>query len=198
MQPVSQRSPHVASGSAPTAEQSIAPRPRLPVRRREEHFLDVDNPAPLDPPVIPRSGRQGRSGWREGRQRRQRCHGAKGDPARPVALAPPARRVTTVPLVPTAPMARMASTARPRSSMTVARCRCLDAYHSCPQNQWHEVHQRSRHAAWQALPVHGRTIKVNLRGKAVGEYQVSIAAKFKAGGKVYKVRTIRSLSIIRQ
>ena len=48
------------------------------------------------------------------------------------------------------------------------------------------------------LPVHGRTIKVNLRGKAVGEYRVSITAKFKAGGKVYKVHTIRSLSIIRK
>ena len=48
------------------------------------------------------------------------------------------------------------------------------------------------------LSVKGRTIKVNLRGKSAGEYRVHITAKYKANGKVYKVRSIRSLSIIRK
>ena len=30
------------------------------------------------------------------------------------------------------------------------------------------------------LPAHGRTIKVDLRGKAVGDYHVFITAKYKA------------------
>jgi hypothetical protein len=46
--------------------------------------------------------------------------------------------------------------------------------------------------------VKGRTIKVDLRGKSVGEYRVRITAKYQAGGKTYKVRSIRSLSIIRK
>ena len=46
------------------------------------------------------------------------------------------------------------------------------------------------------LSVHGRTIKANLRDKAVGKYIVRITAKFRAGDKTYKVRSIRSLSII--
>jgi hypothetical protein len=48
------------------------------------------------------------------------------------------------------------------------------------------------------LSVKGRTIKVDLRGKSVGTYQVRITATYKAGGKTYKVRTIRSLGIIRK
>jgi hypothetical protein len=48
------------------------------------------------------------------------------------------------------------------------------------------------------LRVHGRTVKVNLRGKTVGEYIVRITAKYKAGGKTYKVRSVRSLSVIRK
>ena len=43
--------------------------------------------------------------------------------------------------------------------------------------------------------IRGRTIKVDLRGKAVGRYRVFITAKYKADGKVYKVRSIRNLSI---
>ncbi len=45
------------------------------------------------------------------------------------------------------------------------------------------------------LAVAGRTIKVDLRGKSVGEYRVHITSKFKAGGETFKVRSIRSLSI---
>ena len=47
------------------------------------------------------------------------------------------------------------------------------------------------------LPVQGRKVKVDLRGKSVGEYRVRITAKYKADGKVYKVRSVRSLSIVR-
>ena len=43
--------------------------------------------------------------------------------------------------------------------------------------------------------IHGRTIKVDLRGKAAGEYRVRITATYRAHGKVFKVRSIRSLSI---
>ena len=48
------------------------------------------------------------------------------------------------------------------------------------------------------LAVTGRTIKVDLRGKSVGEYRVHITSKFKAGGETFKVRSIRSLSITRK
>ena len=48
------------------------------------------------------------------------------------------------------------------------------------------------------LSVKGRTIKVDLRGKSVGEYRVHITAKYQAGGKTYKVHSLRSLSIIRK
>ena len=39
--------------------------------------------------------------------------------------------------------------------------------------------------------IRGRTIKVDLRGKSVGRYRVFITAKYKAHGKVYKVRSTR-------
>ena len=48
------------------------------------------------------------------------------------------------------------------------------------------------------LAVAGRTIKVDLTGKSVGEYRVHITSKFKAGDKIYKVRSIRSLNIVRK
>ena len=48
------------------------------------------------------------------------------------------------------------------------------------------------------LSVKGRTVKVDLRGKSVGEYRVVITAKYKAGDKVSKVRSTRSLSIVRK
>jgi len=46
--------------------------------------------------------------------------------------------------------------------------------------------------------VRGRTIKVDLRGKSAGRYRVFITAKYKADGKVYKVRSTRSLRIIQK
>ena len=49
----------------------------------------------------------------------------------------------------------------------------------------------------KGLPVHGRKITVDLRGKTVGSYNVSMTAKYKMGGKTYIVRSIRSLSITR-
>ena len=48
----------------------------------------------------------------------------------------------------------------------------------------------------KALPVHGKSIKVDLRGKVVGNYNVSIVAKYKTkSGKVHTVHSIRSLSV---
>ena len=48
----------------------------------------------------------------------------------------------------------------------------------------------------KSLPVHHRTIKVDLRGKVVGNYNVSVVAKYKTkSGKVHTVRNTRSLSI---
>jgi hypothetical protein len=48
----------------------------------------------------------------------------------------------------------------------------------------------------KSLPVHGQSIKVDLRGKVVGNYNVAIVAKYKTkGGKVQTVRSIRSLSV---
>lgn len=49
----------------------------------------------------------------------------------------------------------------------------------------------------ERLPVHGRKITVDLRGKTVGRYNVSMTAKYKNGGKTYVVRSIRSLSVTR-
>ena len=45
------------------------------------------------------------------------------------------------------------------------------------------------------LPVSGRTIKVDLRNKTVGNYNVSITTKYKKGGKTYTVRSVRGLSV---
>ena len=48
----------------------------------------------------------------------------------------------------------------------------------------------------KSLPVHARSIKVDLRGKVVGNYNVSIVAKYKTkSGKVHTVRSTRSLSV---
>jgi hypothetical protein len=47
------------------------------------------------------------------------------------------------------------------------------------------------------LRAHGRTVKVDLRGKAAGNYNVRLVARYKKGGKVHTVRSIRSLSITR-
>ena len=46
--------------------------------------------------------------------------------------------------------------------------------------------------------IRGRTIKVDLRGKSAGRYRVVITAKYKAHGKVYKVRSTRSLRIVQK
>ena len=48
----------------------------------------------------------------------------------------------------------------------------------------------------KSLPVPGRSIKVDLRGKVVGDYNVSIVAKYKTkSGKVHTVRSTRGLSV---
>jgi hypothetical protein len=50
----------------------------------------------------------------------------------------------------------------------------------------------------KSLPVHGRTIKVDLRGKVVGNYNVFIVAKHRTkSGKIHTVRSTRSLSVTR-
>ena len=50
----------------------------------------------------------------------------------------------------------------------------------------------------KSLPTYGRSIKVDLRGKSVGNYIVRMVANYKKGGKTYKVRGIRSLNIVRK
>jgi hypothetical protein len=48
----------------------------------------------------------------------------------------------------------------------------------------------------KSLPVHSRSIKVDLRGKVVGNYNVSVVAKYKTqSGKVHTVHSTRSLSV---
>lgn len=48
------------------------------------------------------------------------------------------------------------------------------------------------------LPVHGRSIKVDLRGKIVGNYNVYVSAKYRTkGGNVHTVRFMRALSVTR-
>ena len=48
------------------------------------------------------------------------------------------------------------------------------------------------------LPVQGRAITVDLRGKGVGNYNVYVSAKYKTkSGKVHVVRFSRALSIAR-
>ena len=46
--------------------------------------------------------------------------------------------------------------------------------------------------------IRGRTIKVDLRGKSVGRYRVTITARYKAHGKVHNVRSTRSLRIVQK
>jgi len=46
--------------------------------------------------------------------------------------------------------------------------------------------------------IRGRTIKVDLRGKSVGRYRVVITAKYKAHGKVHKIRSTRNLRIVQK
>ena len=50
------------------------------------------------------------------------------------------------------------------------------------------------------LHAHGRSVKVDLRGKTVGNYNVVMVAKYKtkSTGKIHTERTIRSLSIFRK
>ncbi len=48
----------------------------------------------------------------------------------------------------------------------------------------------------KSLPVHAGSIKVDLRGKVVGNYNVSIVAKYKTkSGKIHTVRSTRGLSV---
>jgi hypothetical protein len=48
----------------------------------------------------------------------------------------------------------------------------------------------------KSLPVHARSIKVDLRGRVVGNYNVSIVARYKTkSGEVHTVRSTRGLSV---
>ena len=50
----------------------------------------------------------------------------------------------------------------------------------------------------KALPVNAKSITVDLRGRTVGNYNVSITAKYRTkSGKVRTVRSVRSLSVTR-
>jgi hypothetical protein len=46
--------------------------------------------------------------------------------------------------------------------------------------------------------IRGRTIKVDLRGKSVGRYRVFITSKYQSHGKVFKVRSTRSLRVVQK
>ena len=50
------------------------------------------------------------------------------------------------------------------------------------------------------LPAHGRSVKVDLRGRTVGNYHVVMVAKYKTKttGKVHAVRSVRTVSIFRK
>ena len=50
----------------------------------------------------------------------------------------------------------------------------------------------------KSLKTYGRSIKVDLRGKPVGNYIVRMVAKYKKAGKTYRVKGIRSLNIVRK
>jgi hypothetical protein len=47
----------------------------------------------------------------------------------------------------------------------------------------------------KALPTQGNRVMVDLRGQAVGNYNVRIVAKYRLGGKVHTHVTVRSLSV---
>ena len=50
----------------------------------------------------------------------------------------------------------------------------------------------------KSLKTYGRSIKVDLRGRPVGNYIVRMVAKYKKAGKTYRVKGIRSLNIVRK
>jgi hypothetical protein len=47
----------------------------------------------------------------------------------------------------------------------------------------------------KALPTQGNRVMVDLRGQAVGNYNVRIVAKYRLGGKVHTHVTVRTLSV---
>ena len=189
----------------PTAEESIA------LNGNGFTFDDVtstsshvDNPAPLHPPVPPKDGQNGEDGEKgdkgdqgdQGDQGDKGDKGDKGDTGATGATGPKG-----------ANGAAGANGANGKNGVngttTIIHDRGTIAGASMRTIRVRNIKGMKFVSAratlrGKRLPVHGRTIKVNLRGKTVGEYRVSITAKFKADGKVYKVRTIRSLNIIRK
>jgi hypothetical protein len=139
----------------------------------------VNNPAPLTPPVIP-VGPTGAAGT-DGTNGTNGVNGKDGVNGRDGAAGPAGEDV-----VPTAVRANTVagSTIRTLHVRKIAGMKFISG--------------RASLRGKSVQTIRGRTIKVDLRGKSVGRYRVFITAKYKAHGKVYKVRSTRSLSIIRK
>ena len=146
----------------------------------------VDNPAPLDPVVLPQgekgdtgatgatgaSGAKGTDGTNgsNGTNGSDGTNGANGeDGAAGSAGKDGVNGVTTI--------------IRDYGKVSGARMRTVYA----PKSKGKFVAVRAK-LRGKSLPTSGRSIKVDLRGKPVGNYIVRMVAKYKKGGKTYKVR----------
>ena len=133
----------------------------------------VDNPAPLTPPVMPvgpagPAGANGTNGV-NGVNGKDGAAGPAGQDALPTAV-----RANTV----------AGATMRTLHVRKIAGMKFISA--------------RASLQGKSVRTIRGRTIKVDLRGKSVGRYRVFITAKYEAHGKIYKVRSTRTLSITRR
>ena len=133
----------------------------------------VDNPAPLTPPVMPvgPAGAAGADG----------AHGNDGVAGRDGAAGPAGK--DDVPLAVRANTVAGA-TIRTLHVRKVAGMKFISA--------------RASLGGKSVRTIRGRTIKVDLRGRSVGRYRVFITARYKAHGKLYKVHSTRSLSIVQK
>jgi hypothetical protein len=131
----------------------------------------VDNPAPLTPPVV-QAGPTGPAG-------RDGTNGANGVDGKAGAAGPAGEDA-----VPVAVHANTVAGATIRT-LHVRRIAGMEF-----------VSARASLRGKPVRTIRGRTIKVDLRGKPAGRYRVFITAKYKAHGKVYTVRSTRSLRVI--
>jgi hypothetical protein len=129
----------------------------------------VNNPAPLTPPVIP-VGPTGPAGT-DGTNGVDGKDGAAGSAGEDVPVAVRANTVA-------------GATIRTLHVRKIAGMKFISA--------------RASLRGTPVQTIRGRTIKVDLRGKSAGRYRVFITARYTAHGKVYKVRSTRSLNIIRK
>lgn len=171
----------------PSASDRLLIRPTTPVAPNtvDNGFLfddvtsqsyHVDNPAPLHPVVIP----QGPKGD-EGTDGTNGTNGTNGkDGTNGVNGKDGVNGVTTV--------------IHDRGPVTGASLRTVYA----PKIKGLKFVSVRAKLRGKRLPTYGRSIKVDLRGKSIGNYIVRMTAKYKKGGKIYKVRSIRSLNIVRK